>query len=307
MVPASAEIIPHMPATAAQTSPILKVAPALFVLLWSTGFIVAKFGAPVGGPFSLLFLRFMVVVPILAVVAAMLGSGLPKRRVAMQAMTAGALIHGLYLGGIFYAVKHGLPAGIAGLVVGLQPILTVLFARLLLGEPITRPQVAGLGLGLVGVALVLAPGIDAFEISLPVAAVALAAVASIALGTVYSKKTGLGADLVSGTALQFVGAAIVLFPGAILEGFDYVPSLQLVLVVGWMVVVLSIGAVLLLLAMVRHGAVSRVAALFYLVPPTTAAMAYLLFGETLGPVQLVGTAAIVVAVFVAGRQRPVAA
>jgi drug/metabolite transporter (DMT)-like permease len=217
-------------------------------------------------------------------------------------MIAGAFIHGAYLGGIFYAVSRGLPAGIAGMIVGLQPILTALFARMVLGERIGPAHILALALGLVGVAAILWPQLSGTGALDPVVvAVALAAVSAIAFGTVWSKRTGGGVDLVTGTALQFVGAALVLAPAAVIEGFHYVPSLQLVLVVAWLVLVLSIGAVMLLLLMVRHGAVSKVATLFYLVPPTTAGFAWLLFGETLTVGQLLGTAAVVAAVLVATR------
>jgi drug/metabolite transporter (DMT)-like permease len=254
--------------------PILKVAPLLFVVMWSTGFIGAKYGAPVAGPFSLLLLRFAFVLPILALVAALWRRPWPAARVAVQTMVAGAFIHGAYLGGIFYAVSRGLPAGIAGMIVGLQPILTALFARLLLGERIGPAHVLALGLGLAGVTAILWPQLSGTGALDPVVVVvALVAVSAIAFGTVWSKRTGGGVDLVTGTALQFVGAALVLAPAAVLEGFHYVPSLQLVLVVAWLVLVLSIGAVMLLLLMVRHGAVSKVATLFYLVPPTTAGFA----------------------------------
>lgn len=286
--------------------PILRVAPLLFVLMWSTGFIGAKYGAPVAGPFSLLFLRFAFVLPILGAAALLLGRPWPTLRQALHTMIAGALIHGVYLGAIFYAVKHGLPAGVSGMVVGLQPILTALFARALLGERIGLGHVAGLALGIAGVTAILWPKLGAIDgFSPEVAAVALAGVAAIALGTVYSKRTGGEVDLVTGTAVQFVGAALLLGPLAAVEGFHYVPSLQLALVTGWLVLVLSIGAVMLLLLMVRHGAVSKVATLFYLVPPTTAGFAFLLFGETLTVVQLLGTAAVVAAVLVATR-RPAA-
>lgn len=294
-MPAAAAAVP------ASGPPILRVAPALFVVMWSTGFIGAKYAAPVAGPFSLLFLRFLLVLPILLAVAVLLRRPWPGARHASAAMVSGALIHGLYLGGIFWAVSHGLPAGVSGLIVGLQPILTALFAVALLGERIGRGHLAGLALGIAGVTAILWPklGLTGFEPG--VVAVALAAVASIALGTVLSKRTGGDVDLVTGTTLQFVGAAAVLLPAAALEGFRYVPSLQLALVLAWLVLVLSIGAVMLLLAMVRHGAVSKVATLFYLVPPTTAAFAFVLFDETLSAVQLVGTAAVVGAVLVATR------
>jgi len=280
--------------------PFLKVAPAVFVALWSTGFIAAKYGAPVAGPFSLLAIRFLFVIPILALAATVLKRRWPDARTAVHAMVAGGLIHGLYLGGIFWAVKHGLPAGFAGLVVGLQPVLTAFFARALIGERVTAAHVGGLALGLVGVALVLWPKLTGFDgLSPVVVAVALGAVAAISLGTVYAKRFASGSDLVTGTALQFVGASVIGIPMAVAEGFSYVPSLQLALVIAWLVLMLSIGAVMLLLAMMRHGAASRVATLFYLVPPTTLGFAYLLFDETLGAVQLVGTALVVAAVLVA--------
>ncbi len=295
--------MPAAPAIAAHAEPpILKVAPLLFVVMWSTGFIAAKYGAPVGGPFSLLFLRFAFVLPILGLAAVLLSRPWPGLRPAIDTMVAGALIHGAYLGGMFYAIQHGLPAGVSGMMVGLQPILTALFARVILGERIGPAHLAGLVLGVGGVAAILWPKLGAVDgFSAPVAAIALAAVASIALGTVWSKRTGGGTDLVTATALQFVGAALVLAPAAAAEGFSYVPSLQLALVLAWLVLVLSIGAVMLLLLMVRHGAVSRVATLFYLVPPMTAAFAWLLFGETLTVVQLLGTAAVVAAVLVAQK------
>lgn len=294
-----------IPAIAVESGepPILRVAPFLFVVMWSTGFIGAKYGAPVAGPFSLLFVRFAFVLPILGAVALLGRRPWPTGRAAVDAMVAGAFIHGFYLGGIFYAVSHGLPAGVAGMIVGLQPILTALFARLVLGERIGIAHVAALLLGIGGVAAILWPQLaTAGGVSPTVAAVALGAVAAIAFGTVWSKRTAAGSDLVTSTAMQFVGAALVLTPFAYVEGFHYVPSLQLALVVAWLVLILSIGAVLLLLLMVRHGAVSKVATLFYLVPPTTAGFAYVLFGETLTVGQLVGTAAVVAAVLVATRR-----
>lgn len=301
----SRSISAALPASVATDAepPILNVAPALFVALWSSGFVAAKFAAPVAGPFSLLALRFLLVVPILVVAAKLLGRRWPGPRAALHAMVAGALIHGVYLGGIFYAVKHGLPAGFAGLVVGLQPAITAFFARLVLGERVTPAHVIGLLVGIAGVALVLSPKLTGAGTLAPaVVAVALGAVVAISFGTVYAKRWTAETDLVTGTALQFVGASVVGFPMAIAEGFSYVPSLQLALVVAWLVLMLSIGAVMLLLVMMRHGAASRVSALFYLVPPTTLGFAFVLFGETLATVQLLGTALVVAAVLVATRR-----
>mgnify|MGYP001254022918 CR=1 FL=1 len=292
-------------AAADEGSPFLRLAPYLFVLLWSTGFIAAKYAAPVAGPFSLLALRMAFVVPVLGLIALALRRPWPTGRVALHAMVAGTLIHGAYLGGIFFAVKHGLPAGFAGLVVGLQPMLTAFVARPILGEKLTLSHGIGLVLGLVGVAMVLGPKLDlsAAEGVTPMAAlVAVGAVFCVSLGTVYQKRYVKNVDLLSSTVMQYVGATAFLLPLAAAEGFHYVPGLQLVLVVGWLVVVLSIVSVLLLMWMIREGAVSKVAALFYLVPPTTAVMAFLLFGEALGPVQIAGTVLVAVAVALATRK-----
>lgn len=289
--------------------PLVRLAPAVFVALWSTGFIAAKFGAPVAGPFSLLALRMVLVVPLLAGLAVALKAPWPRGWPVIHAMVAGALIHGVYLGGIFYAVKHGLPAGLSGLVVGLQPILTALFARAMLGERLGRTKTLGLALGLVGLGLVFLPKLTGAGLGAGPGAtldpvvmlIAFGAVAAIAFGTVYTKWAGGGAALVPGTALQFVGAAVVVTPLAAAEGFAYVPSLQLALVTAWLVVVLSIGAVLIMLWLMRRGAVSSVASLFYLVPPTTAVFAWIAFGETLAPIQIAGTVLVVVAVRLATR------
>lgn len=283
-------------------APLARIAPAVFVVLWSTGFITAKFAAPVAGPFSLLTLRFALVVPILAAAVMLLGRPWPTAPQVLRAILAGMLIHGVYLGGIFLAVEHGLPAGVSGLVVGLQPILTAFFAAGLVGERVGLRHGVALVVGFAGVVLILAPKIGTID-GFPAwtGIVALGAVASIALGTVWQKRGGTGGDLVATTALQFVGATLVVLPGAVYEGFDYVWSLQLLAVVSWLVFVLSIGAVMLLLAMVRAGAVARVATLFYLVPPVTAFFAFLLFGETLTLVQLAGTVLVVTAVMVATR------
>ncbi|SON57504.1 putative amino-acid metabolite efflux pump [Hartmannibacter diazotrophicus] len=284
---------------------ILRVAPMTFVVLWSTGFIAAKYAAPVAGPFSLLFLRMAFVIPALGLIALVYSKRRPSPRIALHAMVAGIMIHAAYLGGMFFAIKHGLPAGFAGLVVGLQPMLTAIFARPVLGERLSRAHLIGLALGLVGAAMVVVPKLDpsaANSVTPMAILIAIGAVAMAALGTIYQKRFVSGADLLSSTVLQYVGATLALLPLAAAEGFHYVPGLQLVAVVAWLAIVLSIISVLLLMLMIREGAVSKVAALFYLVPPTTAAMAWVLFGEALTIVQMAGTALVALAVALATRK-----
>ncbi|WP_062228287.1 DMT family transporter [Aureimonas frigidaquae] len=264
--------------------------PALFVLLWSTGFIGARYAMPHAEPFTFLAMRFALALLILVPWVMLARLPWPRPAAAGHAMIAGALIHGVYLGGVFFAVRHGLPAGIAALIVGLQPILTALMAAAMLGERVTARHWVGLALGLAGVALVVAPKLGAggdYRV-LTLGPVVLSAIA-ISLGTVWQKRFVTGADLRTGTALQYVGALVPTALAALLfetRVVDWTGELVFALV--WLTVVLSIGAIFLLLFMIREGAVSKVASLMYLTPGVTAVMAFLLFGESLSAVQLAG-------------------
>ncbi|KHJ53069.1 peptide ABC transporter ATP-binding protein [Aureimonas altamirensis] len=264
--------------------------PALFVLIWSTGFIGARYAMPHAEPFTFLAMRFALALCLLLPWVVLARAPWPRTRPALHACIAGSLIHGLYLGGVFYAVRHGLPAGIAALIVGLQPIVTAVMAASFLGERVTPRHWMGLLLGLVGVGLVVVPnlssdGVYRWQTLVPVIVAAIA----ISAGTVWQKRFVGGVDLRTGTALQYVGA---LLPVALMAmatetmAVDWTPELVFALL--WLTVVLSIGAILLLLFMIREGAVSRVASLMYLTPGVTAVMAFLLFGESLTAVQLLG-------------------
>lgn len=282
------------------TSPDLSVAlprpiwlgltPALFVLLWSTGFIGAKLGLPFAGPMSFLALRFLSVSALMLGVSVATAAPWPANwRAAAHIAVVGALLQGTYLGGVFIGISTGVSAGLAALIVGLQPVLTGLLAGLLLRERIAPRQWAGLVLGFLGVALVggrtLAPGGAPL---LGVGAIA-AALLGITLGTLYQKRFCAGMDLRSGTVIQNGVAAAMMLPGAILlERFRIEWSAPFLFALVWLILVLSIGATLLLFVLLRRGAASRVAGLFYMVPPMTALIAYLLFGESLGPVALLG-------------------
>lgn len=264
--------------------------PALFVLIWSTGFIGARYAMPHAEPFTFLAMRFALALCLLLPWVVLARAPWPRTRPALHACIAGSLIHGLYLGGVFYAVRHGLPAGIAALIVGLQPIVTAVMAASFLGERVTPRHWMGLLLGLVGVGLVVVPnlssdGVYRWQTLVPVIVAAIA----ISAETVWQKRFVGGVDLRTGTALQYVGA---LLPVALMAmatetmAVDWTPELVFALL--WLTVVLSIGAILLLVFMIREGAVSRVASLMYLTPGVTAVMAFLLFGESLTAVQLLG-------------------
>lgn len=265
--------------------------PPVFVLLWATGFIGARYAMPHAEPFTFLAVRFAIACALLAAIAKAMGAKPLSWTQARNAMIAGALIHGIYLGGVFWAVHRGLPAGLSALIVGLQPLITALFAGMLLGETITRRHWLGLAIGFTGVAIVLAPKLGASLEGVTVATLAASVVAVVAIagGTVFQKRTGGQGDLVAGTAWQYVGATALTGLGSLaFEHQEIDWSGPLLFALAWLVLVLSLGAIFLLLLLIREGAMAKVAALFYLVPGVTAVMAWALFGETLTLVQVGG-------------------
>ena len=289
----------------------VRATPGVFVVLWATGFIGAKFGLPFAEPFTFLFIRLLLTVGLLTMLA--LATRAPWPRSLGQAghiAVSGLLVHAAYLGGVFAAIRGGLPAGIVSLVVGVQPLLTALMARQLLGERVTARQWSGLVLGFCGVALVLGgrlPEGGSLLGNASWAAVgwALTALLGITAGTLYQKRFCTSMNLVSGAIVQYSAAAAALGLGAfLLETMRVQWTLQFVLALGYLVVALSVLAVSLLMFLIRRGEVSRVASMFYLVPPTTAILAWLLFDERLAPTALVGMAMVAagVALVVAPRR-----
>lgn len=269
------------------------VIPALFVWLWSTGFIGGKYGLPYAEPFTMLGLRMLLTLVPLVLLAWVFRTRWPGWRGAGHLAVTGLLVHGVYLGGVFYAIDQGMSAGVVSLIVGLQPLLTALAAVLFLGESVSGRQWLGLGLGLVGVALVLAEkllGGGAGPAMPPLTLVwAGLALLGISLGTVYQKRFGTGVDLVAGTMIQYAAAGLFFGAGAwLLETGEIRWTPQFIWALGWLVLGLSVSAILILMWLIRHGAASRVASLFYLVPPVTALEAWLLFDERLGPLAMAG-------------------
>ena len=284
----------------------VRAAPLVFVCLWATGFINARLAMPHAEPGTFLTLRFALAFVLIVAFAMAAGAPWPRGRAAWQSIAIGALLHGIYLTGVFWAVDRGMPAGIAALLVGLQPVLTAVLAAALLSEPVDARHWAGMAVGFAGVALVLAPSFEAQALSAvgfaTMAACGLAVV-SVTLGTVWQKAAGDGLDLRTATALQYAGGFL---PPALLAFFaeeraiDWTWQFWTALV--WSVLVLSIGAVLLLLWLIREGSVARVSSLFFLVPTVAALMAWGLFGERLAPVQVGGMALAAVGVALATRR-----
>jgi drug/metabolite transporter (DMT)-like permease len=193
----------------------------------------------------------------------------------------GVLMQAGYLGGVFASMHHGMPAGVSALITGLQPVFTAVLGGWLLQERTSLRQWSGFGLGVLGVALVVGDRIAIHNLALPAILLSALALASITLGTVWQKRHGGAIDLRSGAAIQFAAAAVVLAPLAfLLETREVRWTGEFVFALAWLVLVLSFGAIFLLLYLIRHGAATRVASLFYLVPPTTALIAWPLFGES---------------------------
>ena len=278
--------------------------PALFVVLWSTGFNAAKYGLPYAPPFAFLAWRMVFVCALLAVVAVATGASWPRRLAEYRDLAIVAvLVHVLYLGGVFVAIDGGMAAGTIAMLVGLQPILTVVLAWLWLGEPVVPRQWVGLALGLAGMYFVVRHKVD-FGGDLHGLLPAAIALAGISVGTLYQKRHCAHVDLRTGSVVQFAVCAAIFVPLALFAETRAVAwTSSFVFALSWSVLVLSVGAISLLYWLLRHGAAANVARLFYLVPPVTALQAYLLFGEMLDALALAGMALIALGVVLA-RARP---
>jgi drug/metabolite transporter (DMT)-like permease len=279
-----------------------RIYPFLFVFLWSTGFIGAKYGLPYAEPLTFLSIRYVAVIVLMTVIALAMKAPWPKTKEQwFHIAVSGLLVHALYLGGVFSAISKGFPAGLASLMVGLQPLLTAFIAGWLLKETIVARQWVGLALGLIGIALVLSGRIQS-GFSLEGIELTILALVGITVGTLYQKKFCSGLDWRTGAVVQFIPAAIAtLIVASFTENFrvEFTPSF--VFALGWLVFVLSIGAISLLNYLIRHGTSVNVASLFYLVPASTVLIAWLLFGETLSVVAVVGMVLTIAGVYLARK------
>lgn len=283
---------------------IAKWAPAAFVLLWSTGFIGAKYGLPYSEPITFLWLRFAVVTLMLGVIVLVARPAFPRNPLVwLHIAVTGFLLHSLYLGGVFTAIDAGVDSGISALIVGVQPLLVALLVGPLLGESLSRQQWIGFLLGLGGLVLVLS---KTFELGrLPVDGLIANIVALLALvaGQLYQKRFVPAVDIRAGTLIQFAAALVFSFIYArLFETGDVVWHPDFVFALLWLCIVLSLGAMSLLWYLIRHGAASKTASLFYLVPVGTAILGYLIFDEVLTLVQILGVVLTVAGVAIINRK-----
>jgi len=262
-------------------------------VLWSTGFIGAKAGLPYAGPLTFLGLRFAIVAVAMLFAAVLVRAPWPKGVAIIHVAVVGLLMHSLQLAGVFSALQLGLPAGLAALIIGLQPILIAAVVGPLLGERVSLHQWAGFVLGFGGAVLVLSEryGWSAGPGGLTAPALAVCGLIGGAAGTLYQKRHCADENLWTAAVIQYAAAMVpVTLLAARFETMEIIWSGQFIVALAWLVLGLSVGAISLLYLLIRRGAVSKVASYFFMVPPTTALIAWAMFGEHLGPVALAGMA-----------------
>src|SRR3984893_17114662 len=279
-----------------------RAAPAIFVVLWSTGFIATKYVLHNAEPLTYLAIRMAVVVGLMAVIVAIARPPWPGRAGVAHSAVAGLLVHGFSPGGTAPAIPHSIPAGLSALIPGLQPILTSTLANRFLGERVTPLQWTGLVLGLAGVVVILHDRLMGGEAGWGWLASGVSLV-SITLGTLYQRRYCGRLDWRAGNVVQYVAVTIFFAAGAWwLENGVVRWTSEFVLALIWLAVVLSIGSIGLLYWLIRRSAATSVASLFYLVAAVTAVMAYVLFGERLDTIAIAGMVACAAAVFLVNRR-----
>ena len=293
----------------ANQSLLIRMAPLLFVSLWSTGFVAAKYSMHNADPFVFLCLRFTITALVLVPILLLMGGSLPRRIWSYRHdMVTGVLMHCCYLGFVFWAIKSGVPAGITAIIIGVQPILTMALASLYIGEHLGGRKLAGLLIGFAGITIViigkygvtlgLNGGLDLVGLGM-----CIIGLLSMAFSVFYQKKFCDQSRLLPGTLMQYVAGSLAtaLFALIFSESWtvDWTPGFALAL--GWQVFGLSIGAVILLMYIIKNGEAGRVSSMFYLVPPLVVIEAHFLFGETLGMLSIIGMLVCIIGVIIVSR------
>ena len=288
-----------------------KAAPGLFVLLWSTGFIGVKYGIPYAPPFYFVAIRMAIAALLLFVALTFLRKSQPiTKAIILPSTLIGLTLHGAYLGGCFFAVSRGLPAGITALIVSLQPVLVSLFAAKYLNEHLDKRAIAGLALGLIGLFVVVIPRIKmtgANSISIISITACVVGLLGGTSGTILQKKYGGAIPTLAGTSIQYAATAILLLTLALIfekPEIEWTP--KFIGALAWLVIALSFGAILLLFFLLAHGSAASVSSLYYLVPAATAVEAYFFFDEHVSLVSVLGTVITVIGVWlVVGKSKEV--
>lgn len=287
----------------ARDTALIRAMPAVFVLIWSTGFIVARYGMPHAPPMKFLAVRFALSILCFLPWIALAGVAWPGKRAQWGHLAvAGVLMHACYLGGVWAAIRAGMGSGLSALIVGLQPVLTAVWLSAT-GGAVSRRQWLGLSLGLGGLVLVvsgkLGAGSEADGSNL---VLAVGALLGITLGTLYQKRFVAPCDVRSANVIQLTAALLVTLPFAALEPATMNWNPELVSAMAWSVLVMTLGGSSLLYLLIQRGAATSVTSLMYLVPPSTALIAYLLFGEAITLATVAGTVLTAVGVALVARQ-----
>jgi drug/metabolite transporter (DMT)-like permease len=295
-----------LPADPASHRPLWQsLMPPLFVVLWASGFVVTKLGVAFAEPFTFLLYRFAVVTVLMLAIALVTGAPWPRsRRYIGHIAVAGLLMQGAYLGGVYAAIDLGIPTGISALIVGMQPVLTAVVVGPFLGERVSGRQWLGLALGFAGILLVLWQKLDVAGAHLTGIVWNIVGLLGITAATLYQKRYCSDLDWRSGGFIQYLAASVACLAMTAIMGEtgEIEWTREIFLAYAWLIFVGSIGAVSLLGWLIRRGEASRVASVFYLVPPTAAFMGWLIFSETFGPLALLGMAAAVAGVALVMRK-----
>lgn len=288
---------------------LLRLAPVLFVLIWSTGWIAARAAAPLADPLTFLAARYALAAIALFIIMLAFGVKLPlDRRLWAHGLASGVLLHAIYLGGVWYVIDEGLATPLSGLIAALQPLITAVLAVTWLAEHLTRRQWLGLGLGFAGLVIALLPKLlelegEALSAAARLIVINVVAMVSVTLGTLYQKRFLQGGDLRAISLIQYIGATLATLPFAyLLEEMHITINFKSIAIMAWSVFGLSLAAIGLLLLLIRHGALSRAATLIYLIPPLVAIEAWLLFGEDLAPIAILGMAITVFGVYLVNKK-----
>jgi drug/metabolite transporter (DMT)-like permease len=291
------------------TTRFVRLSPLIFVLIWSTGFIAAKYSMQNADPFVFLCLRMALTTLALIPILYIFGAALPRKFWPYRHdMVTGVLLHCCYLGFVFMPIKQGMPSGIVAIIIGIQPILTMVLASAFIGESFTVKKLIGLAVGFVGVAIVILGKfglglIDNNGIGLITIGMCLLSLLSASSSIIYQKKFCDQSHLLTGVLMQYVAAtlATAIFAVILGESWQVAWSTGFVMALTWQVFGLSIGGVVLLMSIIKLGEASRISSMFYLVPPLVVVEAHYLFGETLSLISIAGMALCVMGVYFVNR------
>jgi len=286
-----------------------RLTPWIFVALWSTGFVVARYSTNNAGPLSFLTVRMLIAAVLLYLIAKVVKAPKLARGSWSTSAIVGTCMHAIYLGGVFIAIKQGLPSGLSALIVGLHPVVTSVAGRIILKEKLRRSQWVGVLLGISGVLVVVVDKVrDGIgDVTKPALIAMVISVIGMSTGTLVQRARGKDMPLVTGTAAQYVSAgAVLLVASSLFETWEFQINIELLLALLWSVLVLSLSAVMLMMLLISRHSAARVSSLFFLTPALSAIESAILFGERLSPLALMALVVALTGVWLTMRNPVVA-